>query len=122
MALVIPIRDIEYESDLEVTILGFPLILRLQWLERRSRWSLDILRSDEVPLVAGMSLLPGVPLPLRYSADLPVGFFWPLRKDGSDTPFSRTELSRECVLFFLGAEDVPPAPEDPDFAGLTVYT
>ncbi len=122
MALLIPTEGVDLQQDLEVTIASVPFILRFQWSERTTRWSLDFLQADETPVLSGRVVIPNRPLADRFTApNLPDGRFVAVRRDGTDTPFGRDEIATEALLVFIPEaefETLRPAASD-DFGTLT---
>jgi len=87
-----------YNIDLE----NINYFFEFQWNGRFGRWLLTISDVDQVPLMAGIPLEPGLDLlGLMTSADLPPGLLMLMPADGVDTVCGRDDLGENFYLAYV---------------------
>lgn len=79
MSVAIPLPRTPEPFFQQRTVLGGrELVLAFSWNDRAERWFLDISDANNVPLLCGLKLLPGLPLTFKSrNPGLPAGnLFW----------------------------------------------
>lgn len=90
---------------------GRDYTLRFAWNERDGRWSLDLLESDETPIIQGMKLVTKAPLLRAYHADarVPVGelIVSTFQADTSAPGLYDLGIGLRCTLVYLSPNASP---------------
>jgi len=93
-----------YDQSIELN--GVTFNLYFEWNEVLGRWRMSVLDTNDVTLIAGMTLVTGVKLNYGFSCDptFPQGSFVILDSTTAFTPPGLYELGTRCVLAFTPGE------------------
>lgn len=107
--LELPVRSdlpsYEFQIDLEERI----YTIRIQWNDRKERWVMNILTSEGVPVLMGITLLTNVGLIDQYlniSSEMPPGRFFCIDETGAGKNPGINDLGNDVKLFYLTSDEV----------------
>ena len=94
MAIIeIPVDSNQASQRFEISLDGTLYVLRLYWNIRQETWQMDILASDNVPLIRGIKIMPNwMPLFRFQIENFPPGDFIIVDTSGTGVPPGRTEF------------------------------